>query len=58
MVKNVTGYALSFDNEEKQLYIGDAKDFASQGEVYVFSVDNEEIDSFQCGIIPSYFHFK
>ena len=58
VIKDVVGYALAFDEEDKRLYIGDAKDYSSQGEVYVFSTDDEEVESFSCGVIPSYFHFQ
>jgi hypothetical protein len=56
--EGTTAYALGFDVFDEKLYIGDAKDFSSQGEVYVYSTDDVELESFKCGIIPSYFHFK
>lgn len=58
IVHTGSAYALGFDASEDQLYIGDAKDFASQGEVFVYSSNDELLESFACGIVPSYFHFK
>lgn len=58
IVREGSAYALGFDDFDDKLYIGDAKDFASQGNVYVYSTDDIEMESFKCGIIPSYFHFK
>lgn len=58
IVNEGTGYALGFDNETNHLYVGDAKDFSSSGEVYKYSEEGVLIDSFSCGIIPGFFHFK
>ena len=58
VVREGTAHALGFDDLEDKLYIGDAKDFASQGEVYVYSTEDVLLESFKCGIVPSYFHFK
>ena len=51
-------YALGFDPKENQLYIADAKDFSSMGEAFIYSVNDELIDSFPTGLIPGYFHFQ
>jgi hypothetical protein len=58
LVREGTATALGFDYQDDKLYIGDSKDFISQGEVYVYSTDDIELESFKCGIIPSYFHFQ
>ena len=58
VVQNKSAYALGFDKEDELLYIADAKDFASQGEVFIYSTDNIAIDSFSTGIIPGYIHFR
>jgi len=58
VIKVISASALGFDTEEDKLYISDSKDNQSLGEVYVFSKDDVEIDSFTTGIVPGYFHFK
>ena len=58
VIKDITASALGFDADEDKLYIADGKDNQSQGEIYVFSKNDVEIDSFAAGIIPGFFHFK
>ncbi|MDF1696211.1 MAG: hypothetical protein P1U56_10280 [Saprospiraceae bacterium] len=58
IVKDINAYSLGFDSDEKHLYASDAKDFNSQGEVFVIGSDDIEIESFPAGIIPGYFYFK
>lgn len=50
-------YGLGFDDSEGLLYVADAKDFASQGEVIIINRDDVEVDRFTTGIIPGSFHF-
>lgn len=50
-------YGMGFDNSESKLYIADAKDFSSQGEVFVVNRDGGTEYQFSAGIIPGFFHF-
>lgn len=57
-IKSISTFALGFDKEENTLYISDAKGFMGQGKAYIFSSNDVEIDSFDTGIGPGYFHFQ
>ena len=50
-------YALAVDPFSDNLFCADAKDFASNGEIFVFDESGSEIISFEGGIIPSDFVF-
>ena len=58
IIRAVSAYALGFDKEDERLYIADAKDFAQQGEAFIYSANDEVVDSFTTGIIPGYFYFQ
>ncbi|MCF6269389.1 MAG: hypothetical protein L3J41_06755 [Melioribacteraceae bacterium] len=57
-IKEIDAYALGFDHDEKILYLSDAKGFMGQGQAYMYSTNDVEIDSFATGIGPGYFHFQ
>ncbi len=56
--KNHLFYALAVDPGSGHIYVSDARDFLSRGEVYVFSGHAVLLDSLQVGIIPGGFCFK
>jgi DNA-binding beta-propeller fold protein YncE len=56
--KNHLFYALGIDPDGGPLYVADARDFLSRGEVYVYSRNATVLDSLQVGIIPGSFCFK
>jgi DNA-binding beta-propeller fold protein YncE len=56
--KNHLFYALGIDPAGGPLYVADARDFLSRGEVYVYSRNATILDSLQVGIIPGNFCFK
>ncbi len=58
VIRSLSAYALSFDDVQQRLYMADAKDFNSQGEVFIYSTSDEMVRSFDAGIIPGYFHFQ
>lgn len=51
-------YALGVDPAGGRLYVSDARDFLSRGEVYVYSRGATILDSLKVGIIPGSFCFK
>jgi len=51
-------YALGIDPGSGHIYVSDARDFLSRGEVYVFSGRAVLMDSLRVGIIPGSFCFK
>jgi len=51
-------YALAVDPNTDNLYCADAKDFASNGEVFVYGQDGDQIVMFEVGIAPSDFAFN
>jgi len=50
-------YALGQQPSTKELYVADAIDFSSAGQVYRYQEDGTEIDNFTVGIIPGGFYF-
>ncbi len=56
--RNHLFYALGIDPASGHIYVSDARDFLSRGEVYVFSAKAAALDSLQAGIIPGSFCFK
>lgn len=50
-------YSIAYDNSEKLLYVGDAKDFSSRGEVIVSDGAGANAQKFDSGVIPTYFYF-
>jgi sugar lactone lactonase YvrE len=51
-------YSLGVHPVTNELFAGDAKDFASAGEVKHFASNGNLIRTFPVGIIPGYFHFR
>lgn len=51
-------YGLGFDPYNGDIYIADAKDYASNGSVLRYSATGEKLDEFEVGICPSKFVFK
>ena len=51
-------YALGIDPGSGHIYVSDARDFLSRGEVYVYSRQAVLMDSLRVGIIPGSFCFK
>ncbi len=56
--ENHSFYALGIDPGSGHIYVADARDFLSRGEVYVFSGRAVLMDSLRVGIIPGSFCFK
>lgn len=59
-VNNTSGgyRGLAFDQATNKIYLADAKDFISNGEVLVFDLEGNKIKSFDVGVIPNNFSFK
>lgn len=53
--KNI--YSLGIHPQSGNIYIGDAKDYISNGEVFIYKQDGTWISSFSTGIIPTDFVF-
>lgn len=51
-------YSLSVDSVNSDVYLGDAKSFTQNGEIYRYKSDKTPIDTFVVGIIPGDFCFK
>ena len=51
-------YGLGVQPGSDQIYVGDAKDFQSHGEVHVYSKDGVYLESFDAGYLPSGFIFR
>ncbi len=51
-------YALGLDPADGSVYVSDARDYLSRGEVYVYSPGARLKDSLQAGIIPGSFCFR
>ncbi len=47
-----SAYGLGFDSAQNLLYCADAKDFASAGEVVVYTTSGTQTSRFRCGIAP------
>jgi len=56
-IASVFASGLGFDQDENLLYVADSKDFASNGEITVYKRSGEKVNTFEAGIIPSFFHF-
>lgn len=53
------GYrGLAFDKAANKIYVADAKDFISNGEVLIFDLKGNKVNAFEVGVIPSDFSFK
>ena len=50
-------YGIGIDPVSEDIYIADAKDYASNGEVLRYSSEGELIDTFEVGLLPSKFAF-
>lgn len=53
-----TPYAFAVDPISGDFYLGDAKDFASEGLVIRYSSEGELLDTFESGIAPTQFSFN
>jgi len=51
-------FGLGFDPVDEYIYTANAKDFASDGEVVIYSKNGQEIRRFNSGIIPGEFYFR
>lgn len=51
-------YGLGIDPQTSQIYVANAVDFSQDGWVYRYQPNAAPIDSFKCGVIPSWFCFK
>jgi len=58
IVRSVSAYALGFDKVDERLYIADTKDFQQQGTAYIYSANDEVLDSIVTGVGPGYFQFQ
>lgn len=62
MIPNVNGfenaYGLGIDPVNTEIYIGDAKDFVSKGNVKVYDIDGNLLKTFQTGVNPNGFVFR
>jgi hypothetical protein len=54
----VTPYALGIDPKTDEIYIGDALNYASAGNVYIYKTDGSLKTSFVAGINPTQFLFR
>lgn len=50
-------YGIGIDPVSEEIYIADAKDYVSNGEVLRYSSEGELIDTFEVGLLPSKFAF-
>jgi DNA-binding beta-propeller fold protein YncE len=50
-------YSIDFEPSRKELYISDAKDFVSTGDILVYDLNGAQKKKFQAGIIPGAFCF-
>jgi DNA-binding beta-propeller fold protein YncE len=51
-------YSLGLDNQTGNLFCGDAKDYSSNGKIYIFNASTRALqDSISAGIIPTFFSF-
>ena len=53
-----SAYSIAVDNFNERIYLGDAKDFKTQGMVFIHEKDAATVDSISVGIIPGTFVFK
>jgi YVTN family beta-propeller protein len=53
-----TPYSIAVDNITERIYLGDARDFNSNGKIYVYEKNGVIKDSAAVGIIPGTFVFK
>lgn len=53
ILTGVNGYSIAVDQATDELYVADPVDFASQGKVYRYDLQNQQIiDTIETGIIP------
>lgn len=50
-------YTLSV-NEDNQLFVGDAKDYQSRGEVMIYNAGGQKMNTYEAGIIPTSIRFR
>ena len=51
-------YGLGIQPNSDNIYVGDAKDFQSVGEIEIYSKDGVYLESFASGYVPSSFIFR
>jgi hypothetical protein len=51
-------YGLGVDPETGHIFVGDAKDFKSAGEVLIYNKSGDFVTSFAAGVAPSGFSFR
>lgn len=57
-VNSASYYGLGVEPATGRLFAADAKDFQSNGEVYILNENGSAVDSFDVGIAPGYFWFQ
>lgn len=53
-VFDIYGFAV----EDGKIYMGDAKDYNSNGEIYIYSINGTFLNSYQVGVNPNGFYFN
>jgi len=51
-------WALGIDRYTGNIYVGDPKGFTQTGTVYIYSVDGQQLKTFNCGVGPGHFYFN
>jgi hypothetical protein len=52
------GSFYGFEVNEGQVYVGDAADFASNGSVFIYSLEGQLVKEFSVGLAPNSFYFQ
>jgi hypothetical protein len=52
------GSFYGFEVNEGQIYVGDAADFASNGSVFIYSLEGQLVKEFNVGLAPNSFYFQ
>ncbi len=53
-----TFYSFGIDPANGEIYLGDAKSYTVNGEIYRYSNSGELIDNFESGLLPAFFLFR
>lgn len=56
--QSVFGSFYGFEVNEGQVYVGDAADFASNGSVFIYSLEGQLVKEFSVGLAPNSFYFQ
>lgn len=51
-------YAYGFAVKNDKIFVGDAKDYSSNGFVYIYSINGDLIDEFEVKTSPNGFYFN